>query len=157
MKTLKESILDKDFDIQITTLNDVLKERHRYMVDPDIKSFAEWMVSQKWSKKKNCYITTPSYQKKQWLDSCITNIAYHYGGFNETGTCEFIKYTTGNIFYMYCPVDEKHFSIVTIDCTGDDVKFNYKLSEKNNIGGLKHTIFLGTWPSKLNDYLIEHI
>ena len=158
-KILSESILDADFDTQVTTLDDVLKERHRYMINDGIKRLAKWVTSQHWSKKKECYITTTPYQKKQWIESLIFYIAANCG-FGGAGSCSYIKMTTGNIFYMYCPAGDK-FSIVTIDCTGDDVKFSYELGEKNQAGG--HIVknsnekYLGNWPGKLNDYLIEYI
>lgn len=158
-KLLSESILDSDFDAQVTTLDDVLNERHRWMINDDIKSLAKWMTSQRWSKKKDYYITTSTHQKKCWIESCISRIAYNAGA-GAMGTCCYIKMTTGNIYYMYCPAGDK-FSIVTIDCTGDDVKFSYELSERNSGGGRiakdPNELYLGSWPGKLNDYLIERI
>ncbi len=160
MKTLKESILDKDFNGNSTvTLKDVLDSVPRFSANDRVKRFAECMTELQWKCRSNNAFLKNWYGKGTpmqiaFLKDSISEIKYSC---DYDGGCAWWERTTGyETYYLYTPTGNNEYIKVTL-CFGGDrkfVDFAYEIVNKlpEPIGQR-----WGNWPTKLNEYLIQEI
>lgn len=140
----------KNIDINTVTIDDIYKD----CSTNEFKRFVTWLIGRPWVKQNTDeFIATASSNRIDNELTTIRNTIFDCNK-NSEGSIRHEFTSHGEVYYIYCPLDDKHYTEVTLDFTGDNIIFSYKITNKypKKLGRK-----MGPWPAAFNSYIINNI